>query len=108
MFHYGSYFVLGERAVVLDLLYEDKLRIVVETMVVGAEVLIEGEPGWLVDIAPVGVEALMSGWFRFSHILVVGAFRTVCQIEAVGAAAIELVLDGEGFAGGVAREGFSQ
>ena len=102
MFHYGSYFVLGERAVVLDLLYEDKLRIVVEIMVVGAEVLIEGEPGWLVDIAPVGVEALMSGWFRFPNVVVVGAFCAICQIEAVGAAAIELVLDTEGFPCGVA------
>ena len=78
MFHYGSYVVLGERAVVLDLLYEDKLRIVVEIMVVGAEVLIEGESSGFIDIAPVGVEALMGGWFRFPHILVVRTFRTIC------------------------------
>ena len=106
MFHYGSYFVLGERAVVLDLLYEDKLRIVVEIMVVGAEVLIEGESGGFIDIAPVGVEALVGGWFRFLYILVIRAFRTICQIKAVRAAAIELMLNGEGFACGVAREGF--
>ena len=106
MFHYGSYFVLGERAVVLDLLYEDKLRIVVEIIVAGAEMLIQGESTGFIDIAPVGVEALMGGWFRFPYILVVGTFRTVCKVKAVGAAAIELMLDGEGFACLVAGKGF--
>ena len=78
MFHYGSYFVLGERAVVLDLLYEDKFRIVVETMVVGAEVLIEGKSTGFVYISPVGVEPLMGGRFRFPYILVIRTFRTIC------------------------------
>ena len=89
----------------LDLLYEDKLRIVVEVMVVGAEMLIEGESTSFVYISPVGVEPLMGGRFRFPHILVVGAFRTVCKVQAVGAAAIELMLDGEGFARLVAGKG---
>ena len=64
-------------------------------MVVGAEVLIERESTGFIDIAPVGVKALMGGWFRFPYILVKGAFEAISQVYAAPMAEVEQMSDVE-------------
>ena len=92
--------------VVLDLLQKDKLGIVVEVMAVSGEMLVKGKPGGFLGIIPVGIEALVRRWFRFSYILLIWAFGAIPKIEAVWAAAVEVVFYAEGFTGDVACEGF--
>ena len=94
--------------VVLDLLQENKFGIVVEVVAVSGEVLVEGKPRGFLGVIPVGIEALVRRWFRFSYILLVWAFGAIPKVEAVWTATVEVVFYGEGFTGDVAREGFGR
>ena len=78
----------------------------VEVVAVSGEVLVKGKPRGFLGVIPVGIEAFVRRWFRFSYILLVWAFGAIPKVEAVWTATVEVVFYGEGFAGGVAREGF--
>ena len=46
-----------------------------------------------------GIKAFVSRRLRLTNVLVVRAFGTVAKVKAVGAAAVELMLDLKGFSG---------
>ena len=80
----------------------------VEVVAISGEVFVKGKPRGFLGVIPVGIEAFVCRWFRFSYILLVWAFGAIPKVEAVWTATVEIVFYVEGFAGDVASEGFGR